>query len=169
MFKLKQLVWCVLSCALMFSIFSCSSDDDNPQNTCTPEFASGTATGMFMGSIFTFVEGTASENFADSTEFRFTLYGEEVMGDACDGFNFDKPDLSIIFSVPKEVGVYNLGSEYTVTFNDASVVNQVNADAAICGAVEIISVSNTEIMGRLDADANEASMLNGVFTVERCN
>lgn len=172
MFKLKQLSWSMLCAMVLFStlsLVSCNSDDDaEPEDECSPEFSASVATGSFMGDTFTFVQGTADENFADSTEFRITLYGETVTGDACDGFNFDKPPLSIIFSVPMEVGLYELGLNYTVTFNDASVVNEVNAEIAICGAVEILTVSDTEVTGRIDADASEDSKLNGTFTLERC-
>ncbi len=176
MFKLKQLKWSLLLCAALFSTLSFTAcggddgDDPEPEDTCVPEFASAVATGSFMGTAYTIVEGTAEEDFADANNYRFNLYGEAVMGDPCDGFNFDKPKLSIIFSIPKEVGVYNLGvaAGNTVTFNDATVVNEVNADIATCGGVEILSVTATEITGRIDAFANSTSDLNGTFTVALC-
>jgi len=164
-------------CAALFSTLTftaCSDDNDDPdpeeENNCEPEFATAVATGSFMGSAFTIVEGTADEDPFEADKYRYNLYGEAVTGDPCDGFNFDKPKLSIIFSVPKEVGVYNLGvaAGNSVTFNDATVVNEVTADVAVCGAVEIISVSATEISGRVDAFANSNSDLNGVFTVQLC-
>ncbi len=173
MLKLKQLrfnlILLMALCAAL-TIISCSSDDDGePENQCEPNFSTSVASGKFMGDPFTFVEGTASENFADETEFRVFLYGENVVGDACDGFNFEKPDSSIIFTVPMEVGVYPLTLTDNVTFNDASIVNEVNADLAICGAIEILSITDTEITGRLDASANADSELNGTFTLVRCD
>ena len=171
MFNCKNLFTLVLLSTLF--IASCSSDDDaTPADTCAAAFVTQTATGDFMGDSFTMVEGTATENFADSTEFRIVLYGEMVSGDACDGFNFDKPDSTIIFSVPKVVGTYDLGltSGYSVTFNDASVVNEVNADVSICGAVEITAVSATQVTGKIDAEGPDVtSAINGDFTVEICN
>lgn len=168
--------WALMLCAALLSMLSfsaCGGDDDGddpePDN-CAPEFATAVATGSFMGAAFTIVEGTAVEDFADENNYRFTLYGETVTGDPCDNFNFDKPKLSIIFSVPKDVGVHNLGlgAGNSVTFNDATVTNEVNADVATCGAVEIISVSATEISGRIDAFFSAASDLNGTFTVTLC-
>lgn len=153
----------------MSSLMSCNSDEDEQQDECTPEFSTSAATGVFMGDNFTFVEGTAEEDFANSAHFRIVLYGEPVSGDACDGFNFDKPDSTIIFSVPMEVGLYDLGVDYSVTFNDASVTNEVNADVSLCGAVEIVSVNDTQVTGRLDVEANADSELNGTFTLERCD
>lgn len=175
MFKLKQWTFGLFVCLAMFSTLtfvSCSSDDDeeeDPQNECLADFSAGAATGLFMGDPFTVVTGTATENFADATEFRITLYGETVMGDACDGFNFEKPDSTIIFTVPMEIGVYDILFSNSVTFNDASVVNEVTAEVSTCGAIEILSISETEVTGRIDAKRNTDSELNGTFTLERCN
>jgi len=121
-----------------------------------------------MGDVFNVVKGTAEEDFADATQFRFNLYGEAVTGDACDGFNFEKPDSSIIFSIPMAVGLYELGVNYSLTFNDASVVNEVNAVIALCGAIEITEVTATSVTGKLDAYGDDDSILNGNFTVELC-
>jgi len=172
MFYSKQLNWIILSCvALLFTIsFSACGDDDPEEDNCLPDFGTSVANGSFMGSTFTLAEGTAKEDFADENKYRITFYGESIMGDACDNFNFERPVFSIIFSVPKEVGVYTLGFDAgnTVTFNDASVVNEVNADVAICGAVEIVSVTADLVTGRIDAFANDDSDLNGTFSVRLC-
>ncbi len=171
MFKNKTLIMAMVSLLILPLLFlaSCSDDEDDTTDNCTADFVSQTATGLFMGNTFTMVEGTAGENFADSTEFWITLYGEAVTGDACDNFNFDKPDLSIIFTVPMTVGTYELSfGAYSVTFNDASVPNTTNADVAVCGAVEITSITATTVSGKIDADADANSYLNGNFTVERC-
>ncbi len=172
MFNLRQTNWALLCFAALFSILSivACGDDDPEEDNCTADFATTTASGSFMGSTFTVIDGFAEEDFADENNYRITLYGNPVMGDACDGFNFDRPALSIIFSVPKEVGVYDLGiaAGNTVTFNDASVVNEVNADIATCGAVEIVSVAGDQVTGNIDAFANADSDLNGTFAVELC-
>jgi hypothetical protein len=172
MFIKKSLTLSLLISSLILSalfISSCGDDDDNGDN-CEVTFLAQTATGEFMGSSFTMVEGTAVEDFADANNFRIVLYGETVTGDACDNFNFDKPTSSIIFSIPKLVGSYNLGiaAGNTVTFNDASIPNEVDATIAVCGGVEISSVTGTTVTGKIDADGDANSYLNGNFTVQLC-
>jgi hypothetical protein len=171
MYKLKNLNCWTLLCAVLifsFAISSCGSDDSD-ENNCEANFLSQTVTGEFMGSTFTVVEGTTEEDFADATKFRITLYGETVTGDACDNFNFDKPPFSIIFSVPMVTGTYELGlSSYSLTFNDASVVNEVNAVVSVCGAIEITAVTNDTVTGKIDATGDTDNVLNGNFTAVRC-
>ena len=174
MFNLRQASWALILLAIFGTTFlfsSCNSDDDEEDmdDECVASFINQVATGTFFGDPFTFVEGTAKEDFADSTQFRIVLYREAVTGDACDNFNFSKPTISIIFSVPKMVGIYELGLLYSLTFNDASTVNQVDAEIAACGAIEITEVSATEVAGQLDATASDASMLNGTFRVQLCD
>ncbi|MFT4667351.1 MAG: hypothetical protein ACI8YQ_000294 [Polaribacter sp.] len=173
MFNLKNTAWsfCLLfALSFTLALTSCSSDDtdDEPEDNCTAEFLSQNAQGSFMGDSYNVVQGTAEEDFADATQFRFNLYGEAVSGDACDGFNFDKPDSTIIFSVPMVVGVYELGTSYSLTFNDASVVNEVNAVIALCGAIEITEVTATTVAGKIDAIGDDTSTLNGNFTAVLC-
>lgn len=172
MFKSNNIFSILFFSTLMLTtLFVSSCGDDDDDNGCTASFVNQTATGEFMGSAFTFVEGTASEDPFDDTQYRIVLYGETVTGDACDNFNFDKPDLSIIFSVPQMVGTYDLSltaNGYAVTFNDASVVNTANADVAICGAIEITNISGNTLTGKIDADANADSFLNGNFSIAIC-
>ncbi len=66
--------------------------------------------------------------------------------------------------------LYNLGiaNETSVTFNDASVDNETNADVALCGAIEIVSIGTDEVTGKIDAFFSADSDLNGTFTVQLC-
>jgi len=159
------------STLILTSLFVTSCGDDDDDNSCAASFVNQTATGQFMGSDFTIVEGTAKQDPFEDDNYWIVLYGETVTGDACDNFNFDKPDLSIIFSVPQMVGTYNLSltpNGYTVTFNDATIPNEVDADVAICGAVEITDISGGMLTGKIDADADADSFLNGNFSVQVC-
>lgn len=171
MFNLRQKNWAFLCLAALFSVLSfVACGDDEEEDNCAPNFSTTAATGSFMGSTFTVVDGMAEEDFADENNYRITLYGEMVTGDVCDNFNFDRPAASIIFSIPKEVGVYELGLGIgnTVTFNDASVINEVNAEVATCGAVEIASFGDGQLSGNIDISASTESNLNGTFSVRIC-
>ncbi|BDD03313.1 hypothetical protein [Aureibacter tunicatorum] len=174
----KKLLWAKVACiaslsALMFT--SCGSDEkDNVEDqlkeltqSCDVDFSSEVATGEFMGESFTFVKGIAKKDSFDKDKHRFVLYGEESEHVLCDPF-LSYPTKSIIFTVPLEVGLYELSLENGLTFNDASVVNSVNAVGSICGGIEITSVTDTEVSGKIDAYADEDNGFNGTFTVSIC-
>lgn len=158
---------------MTLTIVSCGEDDELPEpvDECLASFENQIATGSFMGDAFTFVDGSAKESSFDSTAYLYKIYGETPTGDMCDNFNFDLPEKSIIFELPKQIGIYELGTSYTLTFNNA-MQNNTTAEIALCGSIEIQTVTQTNITGRLDVKVNDgstANFLNGNFTVELCN
>jgi len=162
---------------LMIAVFAFSScDDETPEvvDNCIPSFKSQNASGMFMGEAFTFVDGKAKVSPFDSTQYAFTFYGETPTGDMCDNFNFDLPKKTILFDLPQQVGLYELGfsTSESLTFNDATVTNQTTAEVSLCGAIEILTISTTSITGRLHAKVEADStnnIINGNFEVMLCN
>lgn len=139
---------------------------------CTVSFNEFAPTGKFMNSTFTIVDGIVEESSFDPSQYRFQLYGRTMSGDKCDIMNVDKPDSSIIFSIPKIEGVHTLGfgnDAYSVTFNEV-IEGRTNAVVSICGAVEITNISRSTVSINIQANAQdgEENYLNGKCTVKLC-
>lgn len=154
---------------VMMGMTACQPEDPDEPLTCQPSgFVNQAATGKFMDTTYTVLTGKAKEDPFDSTMYRFSLYGETPSGDMCDNFNFNLPQKSIIFILPKATGTYALSSSRGLTFNYA-LPNQTDATVATCGNIEITSITATTITGKLEADARDnESFLNGNFTVQLC-
>lgn len=78
----------------------------------------------------------------------------------------------MFFTVPNEVGLYKLSfdlgsfSGQTVTlFDQQTVLNTI----ATTGAIEILTITDTEVTGRVDARADKDNFVNGNFTVSFCS
>jgi len=175
MFNTKHFTQYLLILTILFSgllVTSCSDDGDDDGNGCPDvSFINQNLTGKFMGSDYTVVEGEVAEDPFDDTQLRFKLYGEAVTGILCDNFNLDKPKESIIFSLPNAVGSYDLGvaEQLSLTFNDATIVNEVTADVALCGTIEITAINSASVSGKMDVEFDTNSFLNGNFTATNCN
>ncbi|MFK7946332.1 MAG: hypothetical protein AB8G11_01990 [Saprospiraceae bacterium] len=159
---------------LTFFIASCGDDEPVTNPTCpAPSYQNQVATGSFMADTYTFVDGSAKEDPFDSTHYQITFYGETPTGDMCDNFNFDLPEDRIIFSLPQQVGTYELGvaTGYSVSFNRV-VTNNTSAEIALCGEIEIQTITADRVTGRLDVkvdDGSAANFLNGNFDVILCD
>ncbi len=165
---LKNTFQLLFSISLLTSI-SCSSDEDDGPSY---DFVNQNAQGTIDGISFNFGEGTAEESLIDASELSIKLYdNSEDFTDVCDFLGFGD-FVSVFFSIPNAVGIYELnfnldGSEdaRTVTlFNPAETLNIIATE----GAVEILSISDTEVTGRLDVRALEGNAVNGNFTVVIC-
>lgn len=175
----------LLTLGLAFGIITtaCNKDeedtDNNDSTTSTTEentcsnatFASSVANGSFGGNAFSVEDGFAQEDPFDSTAYRIRLFNEEITGDKCDPFNFDLPAKSLIFTLPKATGTYNLGisTGYSVSFNLIED-NSSSVEAALCGKIEISSITDTKISGKIIADTQTGNdEVNGTFEIDLCN
>ena len=165
----KSTTLLLLPSFLLFAV-SCSKDDeaDGPSY----EFIDQNAQGTIDGISFSFQTGTAEDSFFNEEELSIDLYDEsEDITDVCDFFGFGDA-VRVFFSIPNTVGLYELSFSFddaengrTVTmFNPAKTLNIIATE----GAVEILSISDTEVSGRLDIDAGEGNEVNGNFTVTIC-
>ena len=96
---------------------------------------------------------------------RISLISELV--NICDEFILS--GLRVFFSLPKEVGVYELafGSQSITLFDPAETLNIIIVD----GAVEILSVDLQEggtVTGRIIGESDAQSFINGNFTAIYC-
>lgn len=153
---------------LSILIFSCGDDDDDGP---AYDFKDQTATGSINGKSWTFVSGRA--DISDGTiSIDLSADSDAV---PCTTFSFDGP--YIFFYIDNEIGVTELKFDFddldnskTATFYDPDEGDFGLNIIAVEGAIEILSVSESEVTGRLDIrDGNDnSSSVNGTFTVEIC-
>lgn len=157
---------CCLCIILLIS--SCGKDDSGPSYNFLNQNLQGTIDGISFNSK----GGIVSEGFEEG-DFSIRIYDSEEDGNVCDIFSSE--NVSIIFSITAEVGLYELSfdlnsfSGQTVTLlnpNGEGGIPQNNI--ATFGAVEILTITETELTGRMDARMDAENAVNGNFTVEFC-
>ncbi|WP_436516147.1 hypothetical protein [Ekhidna sp. To15] len=151
-------------------ISSCSSDaETSPSFSFIDQNLQGTIDGI----SFTSKGGFYSE-FSQEEEILMRIYDSTESGEICDISSNESVLVSVMLS--KKVGVYDLS--FNVSPPDAITVNLVNPNSgdgfpsnsiAMVGAVEILTVSETEVTGRMDATFDIGNTVNGNFTVISCN
>jgi len=166
---LKNTVTLLLSFSILF-IVSCSKDDEAGSGGY--EFKNQNAQGTIDGISFSFGEGTAEDSFFNDGELSIDLFDDsEDITDICDSFSFGD-FVRVFFDVPNAVGVYELSFSLTdaengrtvTLFNPANTLNIIATE----GAVEILSITDTEVSGRLDVRGGDDDSVNGNFTVTIC-
>lgn len=165
---LKPLLLSISISATLF-ISSCGKDDDSGPSY---DFINQNLQGTIDGHVFTYGEGTVeTTTFEGEEQLSFDLYhSNEDITDVCDFFSFGD-EVSVFFFMPAEVGLYELSLNFsdfsgrTVTlFNPDGAVNNI----ASIGAVEILTITETEVTGRMDATLDGENTVNGNFTAVFC-
>ncbi|MEP5613312.1 MAG: hypothetical protein ABJP45_13755 [Cyclobacteriaceae bacterium] len=162
----KNALTLLLSFSLLF-LMSCSKDDESDGPSY--DFVNQNAQGTIDGISFTFAAGTA-EKSNDGEDLSVDFYDiTEELTDVCDFFGLGE-SVTVFFTIPNAVGLYELSFDLssfdgrTVTlFNPDTFLNIISSE----GAVEILSITETQVTGRIDARADD-SFVNGNFTLEIC-
>jgi len=166
---MKRLSLLLMLAAIVF-ISSCGSDDEPGADY---NFVEQVAQGVIEGDDWTLGSGTASatEDQDGNKIYSVNMYSaQETMQDACGffGADFDK----IFFSIPTEVGVYALSfdlssfSGRTATLYDNETgLNVIASD----GAIEIVEVTETQVIGKVDIRSGTDNNINGNFTLDLCS
>lgn len=149
-------------CAIVAtSIFSCKDDAETPSYS----FKNQDASGKIGNVAWTYADG-----YADifEGEIDVDLFLTQDGAEGCDVSSVDGD--RVFFYIPNEVGVHRLNLSLedglTVTlFDDEEFMNYVAAE----GAIEIVSVSDTEVTGKIDARVDGETFINGNFTVSLCH
>lgn len=149
---------------------SCSKDDAGPSYA----FIDQNLQGVIDGVQFEFGEGVVEASFSEENEYYFTLYDQnEQYDNVCNVFISEL--IYVAFNLPGEEGLYEL--YFDLTSFDGIVVNLVNPNGeddipqiglASFGAIEITSITTTEITGKIDASLDEENSINGNFSVQFC-
>ena len=162
---MKKLLAALLASA---SIIACSKDSTS--DTYTASFKSQPAQGKIKGAPFQYIAGKFEPDFYDDTEYGIYLYEKSDfdtvgLGGMCNS-KFLGTKLGVDFSVPMKVGKYDLSDEQLVTFETGEM--NVALPRAVKGAIEVVSISDTKLVGKIDAYLSDETFVNGDFTVAFC-
>lgn len=153
----------LLGFAALLFLFSCSSEDDNPGSS------EGAASGKINGVDWEFDVGTA---FLEEIDQKYTinLLGKEE-GATDNGCSILFPGEEYVrFTVNAAVGSYPLpfeiNSQGVKFYPDQSVGG---FELATGGSVEITEITDSQVVGRLEATLNDDNNVSGTFTVTICN
>jgi len=156
--------------ALFFSltalVASCSDDDEKGPSY---SFKNQDLQGEIEGDNWTYADGYVETTTLEGVEsLSVNLMLTQADG-ACETFSVEGDQ--VFFTVPNEVGVYKLKfdlstfSGQTVTlFDTETVLNTIATE----GAIEILTITDTEVTGRVDARYDKTNYVNGNFTVSFC-
>ena len=142
---------------------SCGSDDEPSSKY---NFEDQVAQGQIEGEAWSFKVGKAflSEDLDGNVIYSMRMYGmQETFTEPCGEFaDFNE----VFFYLPTEIGLYELkfgGRTATLLFRE-TYYNILASD----GAIEILTISDTEITGRLDIRSGENNFINGNFRLDIC-
>ncbi|MEO9871226.1 hypothetical protein [Ekhidna sp.] len=159
--------------SLAFSVFLPACGDDDSDSGPSFDFIDQDLQGSIDGISFTSKGGFFDEGFDEGT-ISIRLYDVSEEGDICEIFGNESVSASAI--LPDEIGIHELF--FDISSFSGIVVNLVNPNGedgipqnnlAFIGAVEILSISETQITGRMDATLDSDNTVNGNFTVISCD
>lgn len=150
----------LLAAAIAFT--SCGDDDKNDPSF---KFKNQDATGKINNAAFTYADGYAD---VDAEMIRITLTLEQAE-DICD-MGFAEGN-TVSFDIDNEVKLTKLWFDLSTWEGNTVTLYQEEGSGnyiATEGAVEILSITETEVTGRIDARLDSESFINGNFSVQRC-
>lgn len=165
---MRRLFWTLVNaiglCLLL--LFSCSKDSESPAY----DFKDQELSGFIEGVNWMYGDGYATTTGEGATsKMHITL----VLPSEDEGCDIMPEGDRVFFSFPLQAGIHVLKLDFndvensrTVTLFDSEEVMNVIATE---GAVEITSITETHITGRIDARADEDNFVNGNFSVPLCN
>jgi hypothetical protein len=151
---MRRLFWTLINaialCILL--LISCSKDSESPSHA----FKDQDAAGEIEGVAWAYGDGYASTTGEGASK---TLHVTLVLPDEAEGCDIMPEGDFVLFSLPAKQGLYTLKLDFndpenshTVTLFDSEETMNV---IAVKGAVEITSITDTEVVGRLDARADD--------------
>lgn len=153
-----------LSALLLISILLTSCGGDECPNA---SFQDQTLKGMIGGSAWFLTTGKAEISFFDNDRLSVELTIENNPN-ICDSFNLS--GRTVLFDIDRATGLYVIcfkldrsGSEQTLTIYDGFSNNIVTA-----GAIEILTITDNELTGRIDGRFDDNNFVNGNFSVPLC-
>ena len=162
MHQLRHIKFSLVLFLTSLIISSCGDDDSGPSFSFKDQNLQGT----IDGKPFEFGDGTVDTLEIQGESLYFNLFDSgEPIDNVCNIFGFGE-EVNLFFYVPVAVGVYELGPQTrTVTlFDPAQTLNIIVSS----GAVEILSISEDEVTGRIDARFDGNSSVNGNFSAVYC-
>ena len=160
----------IIALATILALVACGDDDGGTGSSF--DFIDQNLQGTIDGQSYNYGEGFVDETtINDLNRLSFSLYDiSEDFTDVCD-FNGFGNEVNVFFNTPAEVGLYELSLDLqnfegqTVTlFNPDNTLNII----ASTGAVEILTITSTQVTGRIDARVDGDNTINGNFTAVFC-
>lgn len=151
----------ILVLLAMITLLSCGGDDDKKY-----KFKDQNLSGKIGGSAWTFADGY-SDIDGGMADITLTL---EQDGEGCD---MGMPEGNrVFFYVPAAPGLYPLQWDMGSS-SDIQTVTLLEVDGYINhiateGAIEILTITETAITGRIDAHLDGDNTINGNFAVDIC-
>ncbi|MEM7551807.1 MAG: hypothetical protein AAF363_19155 [Bacteroidota bacterium] len=144
---------------LLVGIYSCDEEDSPSFN-----FEDQIAQGSIDGDDWTFATGTAKDLGGGQEGVSIELSNVSI-SDPCDEFIFPSQIRFALFST--SIGVFPISDDTSGFANFIGI-------GFVEGAIEIESINNTTVSGRVDVrftdpDTNVISFINGDFMVPFCN
>jgi hypothetical protein len=163
---MRRIFWTVVNAIALALLFaSCSSEEQKPAHS----FLDQDLSGKIEGESWTLGDGYADIT-GEGTEAK--LHVTLLLPHEGAGCDLMADGDRVLFSFPLYAGLHVLKFDFndlennrTVTlFDDEETMNVI----ASVGAVEITSITDTEITGRIDARADDDNFVNGNFAVSLC-
>jgi hypothetical protein len=148
-----------LTVAIAFT--SCGGDDDESPSF---KFKDQDAQGKINNIAFAYADGFAD---VDTDEIRVTLTLEQPE-DICNSMPVGN---TVTFHVDNEVKLSKLFLNLNTWEGQTVTLYQEDGNGSFIateGAVEILTITDTEVTGRLDARLDSESFINGNFSAQRC-
>ncbi len=159
---------------LVFILTSISCGDDDSGSSV--DFKDQNLQGTIDGLPYTYGEGfVEQETFNDMDQLSFNLFDvNEEFTDVCDIFGFGE-EVSVFFNVPNATGLYELSFDFSSFSGQVVTLFNPNGEDGIpqnniasTGAIEILTISETQVTGRIDARIDGDNTVNGNFTAVFC-
>lgn len=146
---------------LLFVVFISCSDDGESDSF---KFKDQDAMGKIANVSWTYADGYAD---ISGENLNVTLV---LAQDGEQGCDISMPDGDMVFfTVPNQTGLVKLyfnssGGQTATIFDEEEFMNYI----ATKGAIEILSITDTEVQGRIDARNDGENYVNGNFTISIC-
>lgn len=162
--KLKNQLFIVLLCTILLSVNSCKKDnkEEDQENTPAYNFLNQTAAGKINAVPWTFIGGTARQDYFEQSKMRIQMYSDTAY---CFGAPFTD---GVIVTLPKSTGLYLFTSSQTGTIYQYPGTNLGVYEK---GAIEILTYDTVQgiVTGRIDIKYDNDNYVNGNFSLIYCN
>ncbi|MBT1688476.1 hypothetical protein [Dawidia soli] len=152
---------------------SCKDDDTAVKKETGYSFRDQELQGMIGGMVWTHRSGFATTEIVNGEKVIGIDLVQNISGEEVEDMQVPEGNY-VFFDVPDAVGVYELSINWdanlasgndesqTITlYNEATGVSHI----ATKGAIEILTITDTEVTGRIDARSESGTYINGNFTV----
>ncbi|MFN8334477.1 MAG: hypothetical protein U0U09_05065 [Cyclobacteriaceae bacterium] len=151
---------------ITLSVFGCSDDGNNKDYV----FKNQDAQGKIAGKTWNYASGKF--RYSDDGESVYITLYSETEDPACSA----STPAFIDIALPARVGLKEIGDAespfLTVLLHDLSVIGDSSPYTYLAvgkhGAAEILTITDTEVTGRIDVRESNSSFVNGNFTVSFC-